>query len=92
MKKVLGFLSQKIGLSCSSGNSRAFIDGWFLGAGITLKTWSWQSRAFGRHEWKIGIVLHSRKDFNFGFSYAEYDCRFGRIFAFGYGAVVISYY
>jgi len=85
-------LIQKMGFSFGSGNSRSFIDGWFLGAGITVKTWTWQSRAFGRHEWKIGIVLHSRKDFKFGFSYAEYDCLLGRVFAFGYGAIVISNY
>lgn len=92
MKKILGFLAQKVGLSCGSSNSRAFIDGWFLGAGITVKTCSWESRAFGRYEWKIGIVLHTRKDFKFGGSRAEYDCRLGRVFAFGYGAVVISHY
>lgn len=74
MKKILGFLAQKIGFSCWTGNSRAFIDGWFLGTGITVKTWSWESRAFGRYEWKIGIVLHTRKDFKFGLSYTEYDC------------------
>jgi len=92
MKKLLGFIAQKIGLSCSSSNSRNFIDGWFLGSGITVKAWSWQSRSFGKYEWKIGIAIHSRKDFKFGFSHVEYDCRIGWVFSFGYGAIIISHY
>lgn len=92
MKKILGFLAQKIGLSCGSRNSRSFIDGWFLGAGITVKAWVWESRPIGRYEWKFGVAIHSRKDFKFGLSHVEYDCRIGRVFAFGYGAFVISHY
>jgi len=102
MKKLIGFLAQKIGFSCGSSNSRSFIDGWFLGSGITVKTWTWESPAFGRYEWKVSLVLHTRKDFKFGFSIVEYDCRksineqrrskIGRVFAFGYGAIVISNY
>lgn len=92
MKKLLGFIAQKIGLSCSSSNSRAFIDGWFLGSGITVKAWTWESRPYGKYDWKIGFVIHSRKDFKFGFSHVEYDCRIGQVFSFWYGAIVISHY
>lgn len=92
MKSLLGFIAQKIGLSCSSSNSRAFIDGWFLGSGITVKAWSWESKPYGKYEWKIAVIIHSRKDFKFGFSYSEYDCRIGKVFSFWYGAIVISHY
>lgn len=92
MKKILGFLAQKIGCSCSSRNSRAFIDGWFLGAGITVKAWVWESRPIGRDEFKFGVSIHSRKDFLFGVSHVKSDCRVGRVFAFGYGAIIISHY
>jgi len=92
MKKVFGFIAQKMGLSCSSLNSRAFIDGWFLGSGILVKTWIWETRPLGKYEYKLGLVIHSRKDFKFGFSHAEYDCRIGMVFSFGYGAIVISHF
>lgn len=92
MKKIIGFIAQKIGFGCGSHNSREFVDGWFLGAGITVNAWLWESCAIGRHKWKVAIVLHTRKDFKVGLSYAEYDCRVGRVFSFGYGAFVISHY
>jgi hypothetical protein len=92
MKMILGFLAQKFGFSCGSRNSRSFIDGWFLGAGLTFKSWSWESRPFGRHEFKIGLVIHSRKDFKFGFSYTKYHSRIGRAFAFIYGVFFISHF
>lgn len=90
--KILGFLFAKIGLSCSSTYGRSFIDGWFLGAGIKVAAWAWQSKAWGKYEYRLGLVLHTRPDFKFGHSFVEYDCRVGRVFSFWYGAIIISHY
>ncbi len=92
MKKIFGFLAQKIGFACSISNSQSFVDGWFLGAGITVKKWAWETRPFGKYEWRYSLVIHTRKDFKFGFSYTEYDCRNGKVFSFWYGAIIISHY
>jgi hypothetical protein len=93
MKKILGFIAQKIGMPCSSRNSRAFIEGWLLGAWVTVKAWAWRSPAFGRREWRIGVAIHTRKDFKFGFFLTKYHYRVdreGAVFSFGYGSIVLS--
>ena len=92
LAKIIGFISQKIGFSCSSRNSRDFIEGWFLGTGTTVKAWRFESRPFGKIEFKFGFAVHTRKDFKFGFFKVRYDFRIGFVFAFGYGAFVLSYY
>ena len=91
MKKILGFIAQKIGFSCNSSYSRAFIDGWFLGAGIMVKRWVLESQSFGKYSYRVGVVISSRCDFVFGLVITEYNARTAHVFMMWYVAIVLSH-
>jgi len=89
---ILGYLSAKFGFSCSSSNTETFIRGWFLGSGISAKTYSYIGCKFFKNDLQFFFTIKTRKDFTFGLKTHFYDCRKSVVFSFGYGLIGYHYY
>jgi hypothetical protein len=96
MKTVLGYIFGKLNIPCSSRYSKEFCDGWFLGAGLLVRDWSYFTNGFdwfGRRDVVFFIMIVTRKSWKYGYhSYGGLHKKNVKFLSFGYMVFGFSYY
>lgn len=91
LRKLHGFINQKLGRSLVSGHSRDYCTGWFIGAGIKVSHWYFASPKLGRKAYRVSLFIQTRNDLGFKSKSIELDGRRIKGFFMGFMAVSISF-
>jgi hypothetical protein len=91
LRKLHGFIAQKLGAPHLSGRSKDYSTGWFVGAGIKVIHWYYASPEFGHRAYRVSFFIQTRN--NLGFKFSSIDAKGRRIKALliGFMAIGLSF-